>query len=150
MELESALLKYIFLRASHFFKTIALVFSVSFSFFLFASGNANAQEDLSAHWNGVWIVEGTLFSIAVAIENEEFKVQQIESLGFEWASEIGILDGNVVTVEIEYAGVTGTIQAELVDPNTAVAFAATCLPDFMVVCLLSKDRQAVFRKVSEN
>ena len=53
-------------------------------------------------------------------------------------------------MEVEYAGVTGKIRAELVDPNTAVAFAASCLPDFMVVCMLSKDRQAVFRKVSEN
>jgi len=102
------------------------------------------------HWDGLWIAEGTLFSIAVAIENEEFRVQQVESLGFEWNSKNGKAIGNVVTVEIEYAGVAGTIQAELVNPNTAVAFAATCLPDFMVVCMLSKDRQAVFRKVVEN
>jgi len=46
--------------------------------------------------------------------------------------------------------VTGTVQAELLNPNSAVAFAVTCLPDFMVVCLLSKDRQAVFRKVTKN
>jgi hypothetical protein len=117
--------------------------------FLLVSASANAQEDLSAHWGGTWVVEGTLFSIAVTIEDEEFKVRQIESLGFEWSSQNGSIDGNVVTVEIEYAGVTGTIQAELLDPNTAVAFAATCLPDFMVVCMLSKDRQAVFRKVAE-
>lgn len=126
------------------FRFFALAFSIS----LFA--NVNAQEDLSAHWDGLWIVEGTLFSIAVAIENEELKVQQVESLGFLWSSENGKVDGNVVTVEIEYAGVEGTIQAELVDPNTAVAFAASCLPDFMVVCMLTKDRQAVFRKVMEN
>lgn len=117
--------------------------------FLLVSASANAQEDLSAHWGGTWVVEGTLFSIAVTIKDEEFKVRQIESLGFEWSSKNGSIDGNVVTVEIEYAGVTGTIQAELLDPNTAVAFAATCLPDFMVVCMLSKDRQAVFRKVAE-
>ena len=150
MELESALLKHPFLRAIYFLRSITLVFAVSFSFFLLASGNTNAQENLSAHWDGLWVVEGTLFSITVTIENEEFKVQQVESLGFEWTSENGKVDGNFVTVEIEYAGVTGTIQAELVDPNTAVAIAATCLPDFMVVCMLSKDRQAVFRKISEN
>lgn len=112
--------------------------------------HVQAQEDLSEHWDGLWIVEGTLFSIAVAIENEELTVQQVESLGFEWSNRNGKIDGNVVTVEVEYAGVTGKIQAELVDPNTAVAFAASCLPDFMVVCMLSKDRQAVFRKVTEN
>ena len=115
--------------------------------FLLVSASATAQEDLSVHWDGTWVVEGTLFSIAVIIEDEEFKVRQIESLGFEWTSRNGSIDGNVVTVEIKYAGVAGTIQAELVNPNTAVAFAATCLPDFMVVCMLSKDRQAVFRKI---
>ena len=117
--------------------------------FLLVSASATAQEDLSVHWDGTWVVEGTLFSIAVIIEDEEFKVRQIESLGFEWTSKNGSIDGNVVTVEIKYAGVAGTIQAELVNPNTAVAFAATCLPDFMVVCMLSKDRQAVFRKIVE-
>ena len=59
----------------------------------------------------------------------------------------GSIEGNVVRVEVEYAGVTGIIQAELIDPNTAIAFAATCLPEFMVVCALAKDRQAVFRRV---
>jgi hypothetical protein len=137
--LELALLKHTFLRV------IAPVFFP----FLLVSASATAQEDLSVHWDGTWVVEGTLFSIAVIIEDEEFKVRQIESLGFEWTSKNGSIDGNVVTVEIKYAGVAGTIQAELVDPNTAVAFAATCLPDFMVVCMLSKDRQAVFRKVAE-
>ena len=148
LELESALLKHNFLSAINFLRPITLALSISFA--LFASANANAQEDLSAHWGGIWVAEGTLFSITVTIENEEFKVGQVESLGFEWTSENGKVDGNIVPVQIEYAGVVGTIQAELVDPNTAVAFAATCLPDFMVVCMLSKDRQAVFRKVIEN
>ncbi|MBL4572784.1 MAG: hypothetical protein JKY86_06900 [Gammaproteobacteria bacterium] len=129
-------------------RILTLAFATSFSIFLLAS--ASAQEDLSLHWDGIWIAEGTLFSITVTVENEEFKVGQVESLGFEWSSNKGKMDGNVVTVEIEYAGVTGLIQAELVTPDTAVAFAATCLPDFMVVCMLSKGRQAVFRKVAEN
>ena len=138
MELESALLKSIFLR----------IFALAFS--IFPLTTANALVDLSAHWEGIWVADGTLFSIAAAIEKEEFRVVQLESLGFEWSSENGKIDGKVVTIEIKYAGVTGTIQAELVDPNTAVAFAATCLPNFMVVCMLSKNRQAVFRKVIEN
>ena len=146
LELESALLKHNFLSAINFLRPITLALSISFALF----ANANAQEDLSAHWGGIWVAEGTLFSITVTIENEEFKVGQVESLGFEWTSENGKVDGNIVTVEIEYAGVTGTIQAELMSPNSAVAFAVTCLPDFMVVCLLSKDRQAVFRKVTKN
>ncbi|MEX0964554.1 MAG: hypothetical protein WDZ52_11005 [Pseudohongiellaceae bacterium] len=112
--------------------------------------NLQAQEDLSSYWDGVWVAEGTLFKIAVEIADEKLKLTQIESLGFEWTNEDGQIDGNIVTVDIEYAGVSGTIQAELLSPDTAIAIAATCLPDFMVVCMLSKDRQAVFKKVSEN
>ena len=141
MELELALLNTLRIRATALLllPLLALCFT-----------QANAQEDLSAHWDGTWIVDGTLFSIIVEVENEELQVTQLESLGFEWTNENGKIAGNVVTVDIEYAGVKGTIQAELVDPNTAVAFAATCLPDFMVVCLLSKDRQAIFRKVADS
>ena len=75
------------------------------------------------------------------------KVAQIESLGFVWTSQDGEVDGNIVRVNVEYAGVKGIIQAELINPITAVAFAATCMPDFMVVCALAKNRQAVFKKV---
>ncbi len=113
---------------------------------------AQAQEDLSAHWEGEWVAEGTLFRIGVAVENDELIISQIESMGFLWTSEHGIIDGNVATIAVEYAGagVAGTIQAQLVNPTTAVAFAATCLPDFMVVCLLSRGQQAVFKKVVED
>lgn len=148
MEWESALLKHTLFSATYFLRSIALVFSISFS--LLASANANAQEDLSGHWDGIWIAEGTLFRIAVAVENGQLKIQPLESLGFVWSSENGKIEGNIVTVEVEFSGAIGTVQAELLGPNTAVAVAATCLPDFMVVCILSKDRQAVFRKVIEN
>tara|TARA_B110000858_G_scaffold77483_1_gene89813 strand:- start:54800 stop:55216 length:417 start_codon:yes stop_codon:yes gene_type:complete len=133
-----------------FHRFFALAFSISFFLFLLTSSNANAEEDLSAHWNGIWIVEGTLFSIAVAIEKEELKIQALESLGFIWSNKNGKVEGNLATVEVEFAGATSMVQAELVDPNTAVAIATSCLPDFMVACLLSKDREAVFRKVAEN
>lgn len=111
------------------------------------NANSYGQEDLSAYWNGVWNAEGTLFTIGVSVEDSVMEVEQIESLGFLWTSKNGSIEGNVVRVEVEDAGVTGIIQAELIDPNTAIAFAATCLPEFMVVCALAKDRQAVFRRV---
>lgn len=117
---------------------------------LLASTVSYGQEALISRWNGVWNAEGTLFSIGIIIENGEMKVTQIESLGFEWTNENGKIDGNIVTVEVDYAGVTGTIRAELIDAKTAVAFAASCMPDFMVMCVLSKDRQAIFRKVESN
>ncbi len=131
-------------------KTLSTFFLLLICSVLFTK--AQAQEDLSAHWEGEWIAEGTLFRIGVEVDNGEMTVKQIESLGFLWTSKNGRIDGNIVTVEIDYesAGVAGIIQAELVSPDTAVAFAATCLPDFMVVCLLAKGQQAVFRKVAEN
>ena len=114
---------------------------------LFTPASLGQEE---SQWNGVWTAEGTLFRIAILVVDGSLKVTQIESLGFEWTNEDGEINGNIATVEIDYAGVKGTIQAELIDENTAVAFAASCTPDFMVVCLLSKDRQATFRKVESN
>ena len=105
------------------------------------------MDEYSQHWNGKWIAEGTIFQIEVSVENEVMKVVQIESLGFEWTNQDGTVDGNIVRVEVEYAGVTGVIQAELVNENTAVVIAASCLPEFMVVCALAKGRQAIFKKV---
>ncbi|MCH8264247.1 MAG: hypothetical protein IIC10_02520 [Proteobacteria bacterium] len=110
---------------------------------------SQAQEDLSANFDGVWTADGTLFTIGIAVEDGVLKITQMESLGFEWTNADGKLEGNVATIEVDYisAGVTGIIQVELVDANTAIAFAATCTPDFMVACLLAKGRQAVFRRV---
>ena len=110
---------------------------------------SQAQEDLSAHFNGVWTADGTLFTIGIAVEDGVLKITQIESLGFEWTNVDGKLEGNIATIEVDYisAGVTGIIQVELLDANAAIAFAPTCTPDFMVACLLAKGRQAVFRRV---
>lgn len=117
---------------------------------LMLAKTVQAQEDLSQHWDGVWIAEGTLFTIEVAVSDGIMQVTKIETMGFEWTNEDGQVDGNIVRVAVAYAGVTGTVQAELVDANTAIAFASTCIPDFMVVCALAKGRQAVFRRVDSN
>ncbi len=116
-------------------------------------GNAmmvQAEEDLSQHWNGTWTAEGSLFTIGVEVADNIMKITQIETMGFEWTNEDGQVDGTIVTVKVDYAGVTGTIQAELLDANTAVAFADICTPDFMVVCALAKGRQAIFRRVESD
>ena len=116
-----------------------------FLFFISLAPAGSAQQ--SADWNGVWVAEGTLFSLGVQVQGGVMKVEKVETLGFEWTHSDGVLDGNTVEVNVEYAGVTGVIQAELVDTDTAVAFAKSCVPEFMVVCALAKDRQAIFRKV---
>lgn len=110
---------------------------------------AAAQEAEGSVWDGEWVAEGTLFRIGVSVQNNVIKVTQIESMGQIWTSEDGKVAGNVATVEVTYLGATGTIQAELIDETTAILFAASCLPEFMVVCTLSKDRQAIFKKVSD-
>ncbi len=108
-----------------------------------------AWSQTASVWDGKWIAEGTLFQIGVIVVNGIMKVEQIESMGQIWTNEDGEVDGNVATVSVNYAGATGIIQAELIDETTARAFAASCVPDFMVVCVLSKDRQAIFRKLED-
>lgn len=103
-----------------------------------------AQESQQLQWNGEWIVDGTFFKIGVEAKDGMLIVTPIESMGFEWASSNGKIEGNTATVEVAYAGVTGIIAVELLDNNTARAWALKCEPEFMVVCALAKDRQAVF------
>lgn len=110
---------------------------------------STARGQSQAQWNGEWIAEGTLFRIGVFVENNVMQVTQIESMGQVWTNEDGEVEGNIVRVKVDYMGATGIIQAELVDANTAVAFAASCAPEFMVVCALSKGRQAIFKRVAE-
>ena len=107
------------------------------------------NQDPSAHkWNGEWVAEGTIFRIRVEIEGSRLVVHQIESLGFDWTNEAGEIEGNVATINVKYAGVEGVIQAEFLDETTASVFAASCAPDYMVVCLLAKDQRAIFKKTS--
>lgn len=113
------------------------------------SAYAQDEDENAQHWNGEWVADGTLFKIGVSVENNVMTVRQIESLGFVWSGQEGKVNGNTVQVEIAYGGVTGVIQAELIDPTTAIVFAASCTPDFMVVCALARDRQVIFRKVGE-
>ena len=112
-------------------------------------GPVTAQTQIAnADWEGEWLAEGTLFRIGVTADNGLLKITQIESMGQIWSSGNGKIDGNIARVEVEYAGAAGVIQAELLDAKTAVLSAASCQPEFMVVCALSQGRQAIFRKVA--
>ena len=105
------------------------------------------EADYSQHWNGVWAAEGTLFSVEITVTGNRFELRQIESLGFEWSGANGKVDGTTLEIEVDYAGVSGIIEARLQDPTTAIVFARSCLPDYMVVCVLARNRQATFRKL---
>lgn len=112
-------------------------------------GPVTAQTQIAnADWEGEWLAEGTLFRIGVTADNGLLKITQIESMGQIWSSGDGKIDGNIARVEVEYAGAAGIIRAELLDAETAVLSAASCQPEFMVVCALSQGRQAIFRKVA--
>ena len=120
------------------------------SVYLLIANSIYAQQADETTWNGNWIGEGTIFEIRVAVTNGIMQIHQIESMGFIWTSKDGTVEENIARVEVEYAGATGIIQAELVDKETAVAFAASCDPDFMVVCVLAKNQQAIFKKIDSD
>ncbi len=105
------------------------------------------QNKLESGWSGEWVAEGTIFKVDVEVEGSDLVVSQIESMGFDWTNEVGELKGNIATINVEYAGVKGIIQVEFIDETTASVFAASCIPEYMVVCLLAKDQKAVFKKI---
>ena len=105
------------------------------------------QNTLEPSWNGEWVAEGTIFKVRVEVEGSNLIVHQAESMGFDWTNEIGELKGNVAKINVEYAGVRGIIQVEFINENTASVFAASCVPEYMVVCLIAKDQKAVFKKI---
>ena len=143
----------LFMTISSFYRSssrfIALTVLLAICALSSLAPSATAQSSSENRWDGEWVAEGTLFRIGVVVVNNVMQVTQIESMGQLWTNEDGEVDGNIVRVKVDYAGASGIIQAELVDNETAIAFAASCLPEFMVVCALSKDREAVFRKVSD-
>jgi hypothetical protein len=107
----------------------------------------DSPETNPVNWNGTWLADGTLFSIAVTVTDNEFNVEVVQSLGFVWTAKLGDVNGNRATIEVTYLGATAMIVAELTGDGTAIAYADTCLPDFMVVCALAKDRQAAFSRI---
>ena len=114
-----------------------------------AQGPVAAQTQIEdSDWEGEWLAEGNVFRVGVTLDNGLLKITQIESMGQIWSSGDGKIDGNIARVEVEYSGASGIIRAELLDAKTAVLSAASCQPEFMVVCALSRGRQAIFRKVA--
>lgn len=103
----------------------------------------------SANWNGTWIAQGTLFSVSVTVQDSVIQVDEVQSLGFVWTSRPGRVAGDQASIEVSYAGVTARLLARLTGDNTAVVEAASCMPEFMVVCALAKGQQATFIRQAE-
>jgi hypothetical protein len=128
-------------------KSILAVYSLLLSLLIVCGAPVRAQGVLgasAADWTGTWIAQGTLFSVAVTVQEDQFRVNEVQSLGFVWTSEPGSVAGDQATLEVKYAGVTARILARLTGDGRAVVEAASCLPEFMVVCVLAKGQQAVF------
>ncbi len=99
-------------------------------------------------WEGSWVADGSLFEVLIEVENSVMTIFQIESMGFVWQSKSAKVAGNIATVEVEYIGVTGIAQAQVISEDTAVVSALSCKPNYMVICLLTKDQQVIFRKTT--
>ena len=113
-----------------------------------ATASGQTQNNSVYDLNGEWVAEGTIFRVRLEIDGSRVIVHQLESMGFDWTNEIGQLEANMATISVEYAGVKGIIKAEFLNETTASVYAASCIPDFMVICLLAKDQKAIFRKIS--
>ena len=92
-----------------------------------ATAYGQTQNNSVYDLNGEWVAEGTIFRVRLEIDGSRVIVHQLESMGF---------------------GVKGIIKAEFFDETTASVSAASCIPDFMVICLLAKDQKAIFKKIS--
>jgi len=97
-----------------------------------------------ADWNGVWIAEGTLFSVRVRITDGVLAVEEIQSLGQIWSAQTGTVAGNEARLPVSYLGATAELQIQMLEVGRAVVSAASCLPEYMVVCALAAGRQATF------
>ena len=113
-----------------------------------ATAYGQTQNNSVYDLNGEWVAEGTIFRVRLEIDGSRVIVHQLESMGFDWTNEIGQLEANIATISVGYAGVKGIIEAEFFDETTASGSAASCIPDFMVICLLAKDQKAIFKKIS--
>lgn len=130
-------------KLNSFFATLTLLLGTAVIPVVGAQSNVYSNPD---QWSGIWIAEGTLFSIAVTVYENDIKVEENQSLGFMWTAKLGSVEGNKATIEANYAGATGLVIAELTGDGTAVAYLARCVPEFMVVCALANGRRAAFRR----
>ena len=96
------------------FKTLVISLSSCWFYLLIAAAGAQTSSGVSAEgWNGTWLAQGTLFSVAVTVQDTAFQVDEVQSLGFVWTSQPGNVNGTEATVEVSYAGATALLLARL-------------------------------------
>jgi len=98
-------------------------------------------------WEGEWQAEDTLFSLRVVPQGSRFIVEPVSSLGLEWTSSNGVINGNNGTINVEYQGVSAQVLVQLISDSSAIVRSLSCQPDYHVVCTLVSNQQALFVKV---
>ncbi len=128
-------------RIASLFAAAAILFST-----LPSSAAANGE------WHGVWNAAGTPFTLRLIQEHDDasIRLEQIESLGFDWKTKAVRQEGNALFLDIDYAGVAGTIRVQRRDSSSAIATPLSCTPEYMVVCALSRGQQALFVRIESS
>lgn len=98
-------------------------------------------------WEGEWQAENTLFSLRVMTQGNRFVIEPVSSLGLEWNSSDGRIDGHSGTINVEYQGVSAQVLVQLISNSSAIVRSMSCQPDYHVVCTLVRNQQALFIKV---
>lgn len=100
-------------------------------------------------WLGRWQATDTLFEINLKSSGGIFKIEKINSMGFDWISNSVTLEGKNLKLAIEYGGAKGMIIAKITSPSQqyAIASVETCEPVYMVICALSKNRRIRFQRL---
>src|SRR5690606_5273914 len=110
------------------------------------SASAQGMTGHGDPWDGVWMVEGTAFSIRVIRQDQRMLVSPVQSLGFVWSSGIGNIYEDTATIEVEYQGARGTVVVTQEGNGRAIARALNCLPQTHLICALVQGQQVRFIK----
>lgn len=124
--------------------SLALVLAVSLSSF-----NVVAQEPVAASWSGVWVADGSNFTLRLHQQDDKLHLQAIETLGFAWRNSVGVVNGENASFIVEYQGARATIVVVKTPDGTAIARPRNCTPEFHIVCALVLNQQASFTKVPQ-
>ena len=118
----------------------------------FSTAQAADSQNSPSSWQGLWIALGTPFALQLVqtAPGAEVKLQQVESMGFEWTATSVREQGDALLIDVDYAGVTGTVRVIRQSASTALASPLSCTPEYMVVCVLSKGQSAVFKLITSS
>jgi len=129
-----------------------LIRTTSLAFLLAASlpsSRVIAQEPIAASWSGVWVADGSNFTLKLNQQGDKLHLQAIETLGFAWRNSVGVVNEENASFIVEYQGARATIVVVKTPNGTAIARPRNCTPEFHIICALVQNQQASFTKVSQ-